>query len=60
MNINHMELENIRHLVGSHQTVANKLESYANQCQDPQLKQMLIQDAQAAKNSAQKLIGFLQ
>lgn len=58
-NLNQLELQNIRHLVGGHATVANKLEAYAQQCQDPQLQQMLKGDAADAKNSKQKLMTFL-
>lgn len=58
-NLNQLELQHIRHLVGAHGTVANKLEAYAQQCTDPQLKQMLKDDAQDAKNSKQKLMSFL-
>jgi len=58
-NLNQLELQNIRHLVGAHGTVANKLESYAQQCQDPQVQQMLKDDATDAKNSKQKLMTFL-
>ncbi|WP_100331210.1 DUF1657 domain-containing protein [Bacillus xiapuensis] len=60
MPINQMELQNIRHLIGGHQTVAAKLETFAEQTQNVQLKQMLQQDAAAAKASCQKLLSFLQ
>ncbi len=55
-----VELQNLRHLIGGHETVANKLEAYAQNCNDPQLKQMFQQDAAAARNSKQKLMAFLQ
>lgn len=55
-----LELENLRHLIGGHGTVVNKLESYAQSCQDPQLKQMLERDAQQARATQQRLMGFLQ
>ncbi|NLL70724.1 MAG: hypothetical protein GX238_06285 [Epulopiscium sp.] len=58
-NLSHLELENIRHLVGSHETVAQKLCSYADQCTDPQIKQMFHQSSEDAKNTKQKLISFL-
>ncbi|MEY8351654.1 hypothetical protein [Bacillus cereus] len=58
-NLTELELENLRHLIGGHVTVANKLDQYAQQCTDPQLKQMLQQDAQAARNTKQQLMSFL-
>ncbi|CAM2974737.1 hypothetical protein HAHI6034_11725 [Hathewaya histolytica] len=58
-NLNLMELQNLRHLIGAHETVANKLDAYAKQCTDQQLVQMLKTDAQEARNSKQKLMSFL-
>jgi hypothetical protein len=58
--LNQMELQHLRHMIGGHETVANKLEAYGQQCNDAQLKQMFIQDASAARSSKQKLISFLQ
>ncbi|MBM7647737.1 spore coat protein CotF [Bacillus ectoiniformans] len=60
MSLNQLELQNLRHLIGGHQTTAAKLETYAAQTQNPQLKQMLQQDAQASIQSCQKLLTFLQ
>ena len=57
--LNKLELQNLRHLIGSHETAANKLETYSRQCVDPQLKQMFEQSAQSAKNTKQKLMSFL-
>lgn len=58
--LTHLELENLRHLIGGHATVTNKLEQYAQACQDPQLKQMLQRDAQQSRTTQQRLMGFLQ
>ncbi|AVP53769.1 hypothetical protein K144313037_10910 [Clostridium tetani] len=58
-NLNLLELQNLRHLIGAHGTIANKLDDYANQCTDQQLVQMLKNDAQEARNSKQKLMSFL-
>lgn len=58
-NLNLLELQNLRHLIGAHETVANKLDAYANQCNDQQLSQMLKNDAQEARNSKEKLMSFL-
>ena len=60
MPLNQLELQNLRHLIGGHQTAAAKLETYAAQTHNPQLKQMLQQDAQASIQSSQKLLTLLQ
>ncbi|MEL7634318.1 hypothetical protein [Sporomusa sphaeroides] len=58
--LNQMDLQHLRHMIGGHETVANKLEAYAQQCTDAQLKQMFQTDAAAARNAKQKLMSFLQ
>ncbi|KAB3533221.1 spore coat protein [Alkaliphilus serpentinus] len=57
--LNQLELQNLRHLIGSHQTMSRKLTDYANQCQDPQIKQMFQQSAQSAQQNVQRLMTFL-
>lgn len=57
--LNELELQNLRHMIGGHETLANKLDSYAQSCTCPQLKQMLQKDAQDARNTQQQLISFL-
>ena len=54
-----VELQNLRHLIGAHDTSFQKLNSYANQCVDPQIKQMFTKAAQDALNTKQKLLTFL-
>ena len=58
-NLTELEVENLRHLIGGHATIINKLEQYAQTCTDPQLKQMLQKDAQDARNKKQQLMTFL-
>lgn len=58
-NFNQMELNSIREVVGCHVTVAAKLSTYANACQDPQIKQMFQQAATEAQKGAQKLVQML-
>lgn len=58
-NLNQLELQNIRHLIGAHCTIEKKLNFYAQQCTDPQLKQILTKDAQDAKTNKDKLMTFL-
>ncbi|PGM55044.1 hypothetical protein [Bacillus sp. AFS053548] len=54
-----LELENLRHMIGGHSTIANKLEAYAQNCTDPELKTLLERDAQSAMESRQQLLNFL-
>ncbi|HZJ82759.1 MAG TPA: spore coat protein [Clostridia bacterium] len=57
--LNQLELQNLRHLIGSHETAYQKLSTYAQQCTDPQIKQMFQQSAQDAQNTKQQLMTFL-
>ncbi len=57
--LNQLELQNLRHLIGSHETAYQKLSTYAQQCTDPQVKQMFQKSAQDAMNVKQQLISFL-
>jgi hypothetical protein len=57
--LNQMELQNLRHIIGSHETSARKLETYARSVNDPQIRQMFEQSAQSAWGARQKLISFL-
>jgi len=58
--LNQLELQNLRHLIGAHDTISAKLNDYANSCQDMQVKQMFQQAANSSKQTAQQLMGFLQ
>lgn len=58
-NLSQLELQNLRHLIGAHETVANKLDDYAKQCTDKELCDMFKSDAQDARNSKEKLMNFL-
>ena len=58
-NLNKLELQNLRHLIGAHCNTEKKLEFYSEQCTDPVLKDMLKKDAEAAKASKAKLMTFL-
>jgi hypothetical protein len=57
--LNQQELQNLRHLIGSHETSAKKLDAYAQQSTDPQVKQMFQKSAQDARNTKQQLLSFL-
>ncbi len=58
--LNQVELQNLRHLIGAHDTSVQKLDTYAQQCTDPQIKQMFQQSSQSAESTKQKLMSFLQ
>lgn len=53
------ELQHLRHLIGSHETTYQKLNTYSAQAVDPQIKQMFSKAAQDSLNTKQKLMGFL-
>ncbi|EJO5348850.1 DUF1657 domain-containing protein [Clostridium botulinum] len=59
MQLSQLELQNLRHLIGSHETAYQKLNSYAGQSKDPQIKQMFQKSAQDAQNTKQKLLSYL-
>lgn len=59
MKLNQQELQNLRHLIGAHTTAEKKLNEYAEQCSDPQVKQMFQESAKSASQTRQKLMSFL-
>lgn len=58
-NLNQLELQHLRHLIGSHETAYQKLNTFSSQAVDPQIKQMFTKSAQDALNTKQKLMSFL-
>lgn len=58
MQLTELELQNLRELIGKHETACNKLNAYAQQAQDQQIKQMFQKSAQDAHNTKQKLMTF--
>ena len=58
-NLSEAELQHLRHLIGSHETIYQKLNTYSAQAVDPQIKQMFSKAAQDSLNTKQKLLGFL-
>lgn len=58
-NLNQVELQNLRHLIGAQDTSYQKLTNYANTCVDPQIKQLFTKSAQDTLNTKQKLMSFL-
>ncbi len=59
MSLNQQELQNLRHLIASHETAYQKLQTYAQQAVDPQIKGLFQKSAQDALNTKQKLMSFL-
>lgn len=57
--LNQLELQNLRHLIYSHETAYHKLTAYAERATDPQVKQVFTKSAQDAMNTKQKLVSFL-
>lgn len=57
--LNQMELQHLRHLIGAHENVYQKLNTYSSQAVDPQIKQLFAKSAQDALNTKQKLMSFL-
>ena len=58
-NLTELEVEFLRHLIGGHGLIVKKLEMYAQNATDPELKDMFQKDAQAAKQAQQELMTFL-
>ncbi len=57
--LNQMELQNLRHLIGAHENAYQKMQAYAQQATDPQVKAYFEKSAQNAQSTKQKLMTFL-
>lgn len=57
--LNQLELQNLRHLIGAHETAYQKLQMYAQQADDPQIRQMFQKSAQDAQRAKQQLMSLL-
>ena len=55
-----LDLQNLRHLIGGFETTHCKMQEYANEAHDPQVKQFIQKSAQCAMESKQQLMQFLQ
>ncbi len=58
--LNQVELQNLRHLIGAHDTAFQKMQAYAQQATDPQVKAYFQKSAQDAQSTKQQLLSFLQ
>ncbi len=57
--LNQMELQNLRHLIGAHDTAYEKLKTYAEQSKDVQVKAYFERSSQDAEKVKQQLLSFL-
>jgi type III secretory pathway component EscR len=58
--LNEMELQQLRHIIGAHETAYAKMNDYAQRCNDQQVRQFFQKSAQGAQQSKQQLMSFLQ
>lgn len=54
-----LDLQNLRHLIGGYETTHCKMENYAQEATDPQIKQFFQKAAQSAVQNKQQLLQFL-
>ncbi|HKM33646.1 MAG TPA: hypothetical protein VJY54_02770 [Lachnospiraceae bacterium] len=59
-NISELELQNLRHLIGGYDTTHCKLQEYAKEATDSQVKQFFDKGAMTAMDNKQQLMKFLQ
>lgn len=57
--LNEMELQNLRHLIGAHDTAYQKMQAYAQQSTDSEVKSYFEKSAQDAQKTKQDLMTFL-
>jgi len=57
--VSQVELQSLRHLIGDCETKAKKLSLYADQCQNPELRNWCRREADVADRSRQTLLGIL-
>ncbi|HHX56606.1 MAG TPA: hypothetical protein GX710_01155 [Clostridiales bacterium] len=57
--LSQVELQSLRHLISSHETSSQKLETYAQQSTDPQIRSYFEKSARDAQQTKQKLMSFL-
>ncbi len=58
-NLTQIELLHLRNMIATHEVAEQKMNVYASQCQDQQLKQKFQQSAQSAQQVQQQLMRFL-
>lgn len=58
-NLSELELQNIRHLLTAAQTEEKKYQAYAEQANDPQVKQFFEKSVQSATQNKQTFLQYL-
>lgn len=58
-NLSEVELQNLRHLIGGFETSHCKLQEYATEAQNPEIKQFFAKGAKSAMENKQQLMKFL-
>ncbi len=58
--ISELDLQNLRHLIGGYDTTHCKMQEYAKEAQDPQVKQFFQKGAKSVMDNKQQLMKFLQ
>ena len=56
--ISTLDLQNLRHLIGGYETTHCKMTAYAEQANDPQIKQLFQDAANSAMQNKQDLMRF--
>lgn len=59
-NISELDLQNLRHLIGGYDTTHCKMQEYAKEASDTQIKQFFEKGARSAMENKQQLMQFLQ
>lgn len=54
-----VELQSLRHLISSHETSCQKLQTYSQQATDTQVKAFFEKATQDAQQTKQQLLSFL-
>lgn len=58
-NISELDLQNLRHLIGGFDTTHCKMQAYAQEATDPQVKKFFEKGAKTAMDNKQQLMKFL-
>jgi hypothetical protein len=58
--ISELDLQNLRHLIGGYDTTHCKMQEYAKEATDTQIRQFFEKGAQSAMDNKQQLMQFLQ
>lgn len=54
-----LDLQNLRHLIGGYATTQEKMNDYASQTDDPEIKKLFQDAAESALKNKQELMKFL-